>query len=772
MSILKRILNEAGPTSKSELRLGRTGYASQLRSTGPVSGLNEVVSLGAGHAAVDALREQLFSGETCVRPSHEGRQGNGRQSGAGSPHSKAAYAAPRVDRADGVRVRCSKGQGQTGKVGRAVPCAPLGFGPFSSARRSIHGYCRTTDYDHDHRFADHDHDSTPGHRDRGRRRNRSLLKAHPFISSTLNATSEEKTLAAPLWIWLRPARKISKPKGRAVPCAPFKEQASPTRQLERIRNAAWTVGLACILATGGCVERTTPVEEGNRLQILHKGNGQEPEDLDPHIVTGVPEYNVMAALLEGLVSEDPVTLAPQPASAERWEISADRMTYTFYLRPEARWSNGDPLRAEDFVFSYQRILSPGLGSAYAYMLYCVEHAEAFNKGQVNDFSEVGVEALDERTLQIRLANPTPYFLSLITHWTWLPVHPPTILRHGAMDERGTGWTKPGQFVGNGPFVLDTWKPSQVIVVRKNEQYWDTQTTQLNGIHFYPIGSATTEERAFRAGRLHITYQLPLSKIGVYRETNPNQLRIDPYLATYYYSFNVTRPPFDDVRVRRAFSLAVEREAVVRLLAGGQQPAYHFTPPDTAGYTARARIQTDVTDARALLAEAGYPDGQGFPGIELLYNTSDNHRLIAEALQQMWKKNLGVDVTMVNQEWKVYVNARKMRDFDLCRVGWVGDYQDPNTFLDLWVSEGGNNFAGWTNATYDAQIAAAAKEEDPAARYALFQQAESLLLEELPMIPIYFYTTVYAKRPEVKQWHPTLLDHHPYKYVSLEAAGPE
>ena len=522
------------------------------------------------------------------------------------------------------------------------------------------------------------------------------------------------------------------------------------------------------LLAAGCARRETPVEIGNREQILHLGNGSEPKDLDPHIVTGVPEHNIIAALREGLVAEDPVDLHPVPGVAERWTVSADGRRYTFHLRADARWSNGDPVTAADFVFSYRRILSPNLGSAYAYMLFCLENAAAFNAGDLADFAQVGVHARDDRTLELRLAHGTPYFLSLLNHYSWFPVHPPTILARGAIDQLGTKWTRPEHHVGNGPFILDTWAPGKVITVRKSDTYWDRATVRLQGIRFYPIGDHNIEDRAFRAGQLHVTGTVPIDRVRWYREHNPAVLRTDPYLGCYYYLFNTRRPPLDDARVRRALAMAVDRRQIVdHVTQGGEAPAHHFTPPGTAGYTARAHLPDDVDGARALLAAAGYPDGRGLPAIELLYNTSEAHARIAQAIQQMWKTRLGINVSLVNMEWKVYLANTESGTYDIARAGWIGDYVDPNTFLDMWVTGGGNNRAGWSNPQYDALISEATATVDPAARREIFQQAEAILMQEAPILPIYFYQSKSLIHPAVRGWNPTLLDHHPYKHVYLE-----
>jgi oligopeptide transport system substrate-binding protein len=533
-------------------------------------------------------------------------------------------------------------------------------------------------------------------------------------------------------------------------------------------KCAWVFLFAAAMLCG-CGRRETRVEHGNREQILHLNNGSEPQNLDPHVVIGVPEHHLIMALLEGLVTEDPHGVRPQPGTAESWDISGDLTVYTFHLRRNALWSNGDPVTAHDFVRSYRRALTPSLASEYAYMLYVMKGAEDFNTGKTADFSQVGVKALDDFTLQVTLNAPTPYFLSLLNHYSWFPVHTPTIERCGPLYERGNRWTRPKTFVGNGSFVLEEWKVNHVIVVKKSPTYWGHDHVRLNKIFFYCIESSDTDERAFRSGQLHKTYVLPETKIDNYRQKYPDRLRIDLFLGTYFYVINTSKPALRDKRVRRALAMSIDREAIVKNVTRGEQlPAYHFTPPGTAGYTARARFgEFDIERAKALLAEAGYPGGQGFPSIEILFNTLETHRSVAEAIQAMWKKNLGIDVRLLNQEWKVYLDSKKSGNYDLARFGWIGDYSDPNSFLDLWVSGGGNNDSRWSNAEYDRLIREAGRTADLEKRLEVFQQAEAILLDELPVLPVYFYTRVYALHPSVQGWYPTILDNHPYPHVWLD-----
>ncbi|HTN28620.1 MAG TPA: peptide ABC transporter substrate-binding protein [Burkholderiales bacterium] len=543
----------------------------------------------------------------------------------------------------------------------------------------------------------------------------------------------------------------------ANPCRPFAERL------------AFVAVAALVAMAAGCGKPPTRVSTGDVEQVLHKGNKSDPQELDPHIVQGVPEHHILQALVENLVTEDPKDLHPIPGQAERWDISADGTVYTFHLREGIRWSNGDPVTAHDFVRSYQRGLSPSLASEYAYMYYVMKGAEDYFKGKTRDFSTVGAKALDDRTLQITLNGPVPYFLSLLNHYSWWPVHMPTVAKYGDPYQRNNRWTRPGHFVGNGPFVLDKWKVGQVIVVKKNPLYWNAANVKLKAIHFHPIESSDTEERSFRSGQLHVSDEVPLSKIPVYRAKKSDLLRIDPYLGCYFYRMNTTRPQFKDKRVRQALAMAVDRKAIVeRVTRGGQLPAFYFTPPDTVGYTSRTSLRYDPEAARKLLAQAGYPGGKGFPAFEILYNTSEAHKAIGEAVQQMWKRELGIEVRLLNQEWKVYLDTEKRLDYEVSRGGWIGDYPDPSTFLETFLSDSGNNRTGWKNAEYDRLLKEAARLGDQKTRYELFQKAEAIFLDELPIIPIYHYTRVYLIQPSVRGWSPTILDHHPYQNVWLAA----
>jgi oligopeptide transport system substrate-binding protein len=527
-----------------------------------------------------------------------------------------------------------------------------------------------------------------------------------------------------------------------------------------------TLLFAC---TGGGSDESR-VEQGTRDGVLHFGNGTEIQGLDPHIVTGVPEHHIIQTLFEGLVLKNPYTLEIEPGIAERWDVSDDGRIYRFYLRSNAVWSNGDPITAEDFRWSWQRALMPALGNLYNYMLFPVVNAESFATGETDDFSQVGVRVIDQYILEVELNEPTPYILQLLDHYSTFPVHRATIEAFGSASDRLSQWARVDNIVTSGAFELVEWGLNSHIRVEKRASYWDAGKVQLNAIVFYPTENLTTEERMFRDGQLHRTEDISLDKIPVYLRDDPELIEIAPYIGTYYYMVNTTRAPFDDVRVRKALAMTVDRDLLVEtVLQGIVAPAYAVVPPGTLGYTPPQTFNFDPIAARELLAEAGYPNGEGFPSFEILYNTQESHRKIAVAIQQMWNQHLGVGVSIVNQEWKVYLASQENLDYQVSRRGWIGDYVDPNTFLDMFITGGGNNKTGFSDPLYDQIVlrdAPAAQDRD--ARYELFYQAENILLEQMPIIPIYTYQSKHLKHPSIKGMPPNIMDYYNYKYVYLEA----
>ncbi len=534
----------------------------------------------------------------------------------------------------------------------------------------------------------------------------------------------------------------------------------------RIAGPILTAAFLVVLAGCSCAPRTAL--EG---MVLKAGNGAEVQDLDPQQVTGVAEHRVLSALFEGLAGIDAATLDPVPGAASSWDISPDGLVYTFHLRPEGRWSDGTPLTAEDFAWSWRRMLSPRLAAEYAYLLHCIAGARAFNEGDTDDFSTVGIRVLDPLTLEVTLEHPTPYFLGMQSHSAWYPVQRAAVERFGAMDERGTTWTRPGNHTGNGPFMLKDWQPNEVIQAVRNPHYWDAARVRLDGIEFYPIDNLQTEERTFRARNLHLTATVPMHRIPVYRREYPESIQIHPYLGVYFYRMNATRPPFTDPRVRQALAMALDREEIARnVMKAGERPAGTLTPPDTAGYTARARVVFDPDRARALLAEAGFPGGRGMPVVEILYNTSEAHKTIAETVQRMWREHLGLDARLLNQDWKVYLSALTTLDYQVARSSWIGDVVDPVNFLECFLTGGGNNRTGWSSPEYDRLIQAAYAEADPAPRLELLQQAEEILLDGGPIIPIYYYSWVFLMSPEVRGFKPNVLGQYRWQDLWLEGEG--
>ncbi len=531
------------------------------------------------------------------------------------------------------------------------------------------------------------------------------------------------------------------------------------------------------LCGAGCSKTATRVAQGNKEQILHIGNYAEPADLDPQSVSGVPEFHILKALFEGLVMADPKDLHPIPGVAESWEVSPDGLVYTFHLRADAKWSDGEPVTAEDFVQSFERILNPALAAPYADMLYVLAGAEEYNTGRLKDFSQVGVKALDARMLQVTLRGPTPYFPLMLNHHAWYPSPMRIIDRHGRRYDKSNRWTRPGNIVSNGPFRLKDWRVHDEVVVVKNDKYWDAGKVRLKEVHFHPIESADAEERAFRAGQLHVTTSVPAGKIDSLQAAKPSFLRLEPVYANAYYAINVhpakqTNPALLDVRVRRALALSIDRESIVKnVIRAGQIPAYTFVPPGPGGYQAKKKLSYDPEEARRLLAEAGFPGGKGLPKITLLINTLELHRSVAEAVQQMWKKELGIDIEIVNQEWKVYLAAQNNLTYQVSRAAWTADYVDPSTFFDLLRERTGNNNTGYANPAFEKLVMDSFSAPDAATRLQLLQEAEEMLLRDLPVIPVYFNTRSYLMQPSVKGWYPNFLDDHALNEVYLVDQAP-
>jgi oligopeptide transport system substrate-binding protein len=528
------------------------------------------------------------------------------------------------------------------------------------------------------------------------------------------------------------------------------------------------------------------------LQEVTYNLGTEPAAIDPAITQGIPEANIILQVFDGLTRIDNKNM-PQPAIAASWTISADLKTYTFTLR-DATWTDGTPVTASDFEYAWIRALSPELAAAYAYQLYYVRGGQAFNmsikvgtkyyvqsvdaKGnpltkkeggkdvpvpnmakEIDPSKDVGVKALDAKTLQVELESPTVYFLNLTAFPTYMPVCK-------AVVSTNDKWASdPTNFVTNGPFKLTEWSHNEKMIFVNSPTYWDKDKVKLTKITYFMVEDETTALSMFQSGQLDASSTVPVSELP--KLVTSGDAQILPYLGTYYYMFNVTKKPFDDVRVRMALTLAINRKNITESITqGGQIPALAYVPYGIAdalpGSDFRKASQEsfykddDLAAAQKLLADAGYPGGKGFPSFTLLYNTSNAHKSIAEAIQQMWNKNLGISCTLKSEEWGVYLDDRTNLNYSVARAGWIGDYMDPNTFLDMFVTNGGNNGTGWSNKTYDALIAKAKATTDPTARMATLHDAEKILMTDMPIIPIYYYTNPVLLKKTIKNFYQSTL----------------
>ncbi len=490
-------------------------------------------------------------------------------------------------------------------------------------------------------------------------------------------------------------------------------------------------------------------------------NGAEPEPLDPPLMTAQATSRLGYALFEGLTSYDETGTA-RPGVAERWESSADGRRYTFHLRHDARWSSGDAVTAEDFIYSWHRTALPETASEYVYQLYYIRGVKDFSEGKTQDWNAVGVRAPDLHTLEVELENPTPFFIDLCAFATLLPVHRETV-------EKYADWaTNAAHHVGNGPFVLKGWRLFDRVRLVKNPLYWNSARVAMRSIDVLPAARAMTAFNLYATGVADLMMDKGLAPTQLMDElrTRPD-FHSGAFLGNYFIRFNCKRKPFDDARVRMALSLAIDKQHITEhITRAGEQPAFSFTPPGAGGgYEPPPGYSRDAEKARQLLAEAGYPGGKGFPQFAYLYRAdSDLDQDIAVELQGMFARELGVQMQLTRQEWTVYLNSQTALDYDLCRSSWVGDYNDPNTFLDMFVTDGGNNRTGWTDARYDSLIAAAAREVDKAKRFEIFREAEKLLVSaEAPICPLYYYVGIQFYDPaRLGGIQTNLLDEHPLK----------
>lgn len=495
--------------------------------------------------------------------------------------------------------------------------------------------------------------------------------------------------------------------------------------------------------------------------ILRLSQRNEPSTLDPSLATLPDEFFVLRAVLEGLVTPDPHGGEPLPAAATRWSVSSDKRTYTFSLRPAGRWSNGERVTAHDFVASYQRILTPSTAAPKPNLFFLVDGAEAFYRGELTDFAQTGFVALDDLTLAIRLLRPSPHFLSYVASGPWLPVNPRVVNDHG------DAWTRPANFVGNGPFQLVEWRPQQRIVVTRRDDHPDAGRVHVAAIHFLTMDNGDAEERAFRAGQLDVTMAVPSSKLDAYASVEPSMLTRAPLHETRYLTFNTRRGPLADVRVRRALSLSIDRRALVeRVVLGGQRPATSHVPPGLGGYVPPAReSQHNPAEARRLLAEAGYSGGEGFPALELTTWTAVP---VLETIQAMWKEELGINVRLGLREARVHLASLASGDYDVAFITSIPDVADAADVLENLRTGSTENYPQWSSPKYDATLNAAAQAPTAPGRLRLLKAAELLLLDEATVAPLYYNTRNFLVNPRVQGWREDALWNRFYLDVRLRA----
>jgi len=506
---------------------------------------------------------------------------------------------------------------------------------------------------------------------------------------------------------------------------------------------------------------------------LHMHNGGDPGSLDPHKVSGDWENRVVGDYLEGLVTEDPGA-NPIPGQAESWDISEDGTVYTFHLRDDIFWTDGEPVTAEDFVFAFQRIMDPATASDYAYLQYPIKNAAPINAGEITDFDELGVKAIDDKTLEITLEQPTPYFLDALMHYTAYPVP-----KH-LVEELGDDWTDVENIVGNGPYKIVEWVPGSYVRSEKNEDYYDAEDVAIDEVYYYVLEDQAAALNRYRAGEFDILTDFPSDQYEWMQENLPGQAHVEPFLGVYYYVLNQESEPLSDVRIREALSMSVLRDVIgPDVLGTGELPAYGWVPPGTGNYVdepympewAELPYEERVARAVELMTEAGYgPDNP--LTLQLRYNTNDNHQRIAVALAAMWEP-IGVNIELFNSEVAVHYDALRAGDFQIGRAGWLLDYNDPSNTLDLLktgVEQGGtmnwgNNYGRYSNPEFDALLDQAAAEQDLDARAELLFQAETLAMDEFAAIPIYWYVSKNVVSPAISGFEDNAKDIHRTRWLS-------
>lgn len=530
-----------------------------------------------------------------------------------------------------------------------------------------------------------------------------------------------------------------------------------SQKYNHITQAVLALGLLCTTATVFAAQ----VPPGTVLaekQELVRNNGSEPASLDPHKVESDVEFNIISDLFEGLVSVSPAGEI-QPRLAEKWE-NKENTVWTFHLRPGITWSDGTAITAQDIVWSWQRLVSPLTASPYSsypgnmHIVNAKEIAEGKKAPET-----LGVKAVDDATLEVTLTQPNAAFLAMLAHPSLVPIDKVLVNRFGEQ------WTKPEHIVTSGPYKLSAWVVNERIVAERNPRYWDNQHTVINKVTWLPIHSEAADVNRYKAGEIDIVYTVPINQFAQLKKTMGDQLNVSPQLATYYYEFNTTRPPFNDPRVRLALNMALDKDIIAeKVLGQGQRPAWLISQPDIGGvklqnpeYASWPR-EKRIAEAKKLLSEAGYSDSHPLV-FNLLYNTSESHQRVAIAASSMWKKNLGVEAKLQNQEWKTMLDTMHTHNFDAVRYAWIADYDDAATFLNNFRTGDSENTSQYSNPAYDEALKNAAKASDGVTRGKYYQQAEDLLTKDVPAVPVYHYVRTHLVKPWVGGFTPDKLGYY-------------
>lgn len=519
---------------------------------------------------------------------------------------------------------------------------------------------------------------------------------------------------------------------------------------------AWAVGCTMLMMTAGGAFAEV---------VFNRGNSADPESLDPHKTSTVYEANILRDLFMGLAVHD-AKAEVQPGAAESWAKSADGKTYVFKLRAGATWSDGTPVTADDFVFSWRRVVDPATAAEYAYMLAPVVNAEDITAGKKKP-EELGVRAVDASTFEVTLNAPTPYFLEMLTHQVTYPVSKANV-------EKGPDWVKPGNMVSNGAYVLTEFVPNDHIKAVKNDKFYDAANVQIDVINYIPTEDRSTAMKRFEAGELDSNDDIPTEQLADLKAKFGDQVRLGPYLGNYYYVFKLDKAPWDNVKLRHAVSMAIDREYLAETVWQNTMiPAYSFVPPGIAGYETKAtdyaaKSQLEREDeARKILAELGYGPDKPLK-LEIRYNTSENHKNTAVAIQEQLAP-LGIEVSLINTDTKThYGHLEQKGDFDVARAGWIADYKDPANFLDLCKTGTGNNYGGYSNKEYDDLLAQAAAAPDPAERMKKLSEAEGVgVARDLCVVPLLYYGFHTVVSSKLKGWEDNVMDVHPTRFLSKE-----